>query len=412
MDMSKLDEIKEKLEGFISELKSKLPGGSKDEDDDFDDEFDEDTGEFDVDTDDSTDVDVGGDDDDEEAEASEQDDSDEDEDDEDEDDEDDEDPEGSEKAEKKKKLIRVGLIAVVALLAVDFLIPKDDSEQTDEAALIAQQQAARAKRNKNKKKKRKKKAAENKAAQQKNDTKKDTAQPKEAAKTETPKAADPAPKVAEPVQTPDAPKVVEPVKTPEAPKVVEPVPTAKPVEKAVEQKVAETKTEAPIVDVPPDTNAVPLGMEKRMGESEQPLKLKDDEKSKSLEDQMKKIAKQTDDQKKVEEEKQKMEDSLKYTEPPNYTRPGRGLVYNCVEKHWACVDKFAYFQCRENYRWSKSNNKSTECVIKNVYISEQDCSKVQAYYVNTNEPTDFCEQAGESAEDKSLEDGATELIIQ
>jgi len=79
--------------------------------------------------------------------------------------------------------------------------------------------------------------------------------------------------------------------------------------------------------------------------------------------------------------------------PPNYERTGRGLVYNCTGKHWACVDKLSYFQCRGNEVWSKQNKKNPECVIKNVYASDKDCEAIQGYYVKFNEPTGFCTDA-------------------
>ena len=44
---------------------------------------------------------------------------------------------------------------------------------------------------------------------------------------------------------------------------------------------------------------------------------------------------------KVEEEK------ITYTPPPDYEKLGRGLVYNCDLKHWACVNRVGYFQCQK-----------------------------------------------------------------
>ena len=75
---------------------------------------------------------------------------------------------------------------------------------------------------------------------------------------------------------------------------------------------------------------------------------------------------------------------------PDYAVKGRGLVYNCTGKHWACIDRAGFLACREHMKWSEENKKSPECVVKNVYTSEDDCGVVQLHYVNTNEPTDFC----------------------
>ncbi len=79
-----------------------------------------------------------------------------------------------------------------------------------------------------------------------------------------------------------------------------------------------------------------------------------------------------------------------YVEPPNYLRTGRGLVYNCKEGHWACVDKFSYFTCFENQKWNEENAQSAECVTRDVYASGADCAAIQKFYVNKPEPTDFC----------------------
>ena len=79
-----------------------------------------------------------------------------------------------------------------------------------------------------------------------------------------------------------------------------------------------------------------------------------------------------------------------YIEPPNYLRTGRGLVYNCREGHWACVDKFSYFTCFENQKWNEENVQGAECVTRDVYASGADCAAIQKFYVNKPEPTDFC----------------------
>jgi len=79
-----------------------------------------------------------------------------------------------------------------------------------------------------------------------------------------------------------------------------------------------------------------------------------------------------------------------YASPPDYSVLGRGLVYNCVGKHWACVDRQQYFECRDNMVWSEQNQKSPECVIRNVYANYEDCKTIQIHYINMAEPTDFC----------------------
>lgn len=96
-----------------------------------------------------------------------------------------------------------------------------------------------------------------------------------------------------------------------------------------------------------------------------------------------------------EEEKEKKkelsEKEKSYIAPPNYHLLGRGLVYNCKEKYWACVGKISYFQCGGHQKWSEEYQESPKCVTSNVYSSVKDCETVQAYYVDNNEPTDFCQ---------------------
>ena len=79
------------------------------------------------------------------------------------------------------------------------------------------------------------------------------------------------------------------------------------------------------------------------------------------------------------------------TAPPAYDQIGRGLVYNCKDKYWACVDKPAYVICNKNMKWNKSKGSSAECVVQAIYNSDDDCAKVQKYNVSTNQATGFCQ---------------------
>ncbi len=87
----------------------------------------------------------------------------------------------------------------------------------------------------------------------------------------------------------------------------------------------------------------------------------------------------------------KISDEGPYTAPPSYDQMGRGLVYNCKEKHWACVDKIGYLACNKNMKWNKSNGKPSECVIQNVYSTDDDCAIIQKYNISTNKETKFCD---------------------
>lgn len=69
---------------------------------------------------------------------------------------------------------------------------------------------------------------------------------------------------------------------------------------------------------------------------------------------------------------------------------GRGLVYNCVKQHWACVSKKSYFQCRDHARWSLANSKSPKCVINSVHASLKSCSVSQLIRIEQLSIADFC----------------------
>lgn len=87
----------------------------------------------------------------------------------------------------------------------------------------------------------------------------------------------------------------------------------------------------------------------------------------------------------------KIVEGITETPPPAYDQLGRGLVYNCKDKYWACLDKPAYVTCNKNMKWNKSKGNSAECVVADVYSSEEDCAKVQKYNVSTSASTAFCQ---------------------
>ncbi len=87
-----------------------------------------------------------------------------------------------------------------------------------------------------------------------------------------------------------------------------------------------------------------------------------------------------------------VENYTTYVKAPTYKRRGRGLVYNCKGKHWACVDKFSYFTCYENSKYNEQHKMPQECHVKDVYKTLKDCETVQEHYINTVEPVDFCKK--------------------
>ena len=86
----------------------------------------------------------------------------------------------------------------------------------------------------------------------------------------------------------------------------------------------------------------------------------------------------------------KITEELVETPAPNYEQVGRGLVYNCKDKFWACVDKPAYISCNKNMKYNQKNGKTLQCSTVAIYANEDDCAKVQKYNVSVNEPTNFC----------------------
>lgn len=405
--MSKLDELKEKFEGFLEEVKSKLPSKKKKdaEEEDFDDEFDEATGQVEVDPDaleeedetgEETLVDADG-----GTQAEVEVDAEEDE--EEEESEDDED----EKKKKQKSLIIKGVLGVVLLYLVYDTFMGGESND----GLPPPPANAVKKRNRpaNAKKRRPRRNRQAKADQKNN---KQEQAPKAAAK-DTNKDTGVKKKVVEATAAPTP--TVAPVKTPEPTPVPTPKVVATPAPEPTRAPTPEPKIEEPIEQpvkmdaqaIPPETPEKP--MRKRLGEKVVKVEnsLAMDEKvdeilTKSVKEQMKKVEKEQVDESGIDP-------NMTYVEPPNYRRVGRGLVYNCVGRHWACVDKFAYFQCRENTKWSKVNQKEPECVVSNVYASEKDCGVVQLHYINTNEPTDFCD--GNSASESSEENAPKTKVV-
>lgn len=98
----------------------------------------------------------------------------------------------------------------------------------------------------------------------------------------------------------------------------------------------------------------------------------------------------------IEQQKQLVKDQKvmeeDYQPMPDYEIYGRGLVYNCKGKHWACVNRQAYFQCKRNERWNYVRQNQPECITKDVYASSDDCRTIQVYNINTSVKTEFCRE--------------------
>ena len=81
-----------------------------------------------------------------------------------------------------------------------------------------------------------------------------------------------------------------------------------------------------------------------------------------------------------------------YVAPPDYEYTGRGLVYNCTGKHWACVDGPSYRICEENAAGNKYLKKPVECHPFNVYQNQKGCENMQNRMVSSSAKTNFCNE--------------------
>ncbi|WP_044557660.1 hypothetical protein [Halobacteriovorax marinus] len=346
------DDLKEKIDGLVSSVKSKLPGSKSDDDDEEyeDEEFDEKTEEIDV----SEKLDESDDEYDE---------------DEDEDEEDDED----EAKAKKQKMMRLGLVAIVLVLGASILM--DDGAEEDELPAPAPIARKRPKR----KKKPVKKNVEKNAEKEAQVAKKEAAPTNESPAEETPVA-----------QVPSENTVNEqPSENVEAE-------STSPSETSTEEVVVENE-----LKLNDDSNeeqkaaaVEPLGQDgfesnqdaqtPTLGEGSSDSANSNDDMSNALDNLT-----QADTPEMIEKV---VKEKLEYQEPPNYLETGRGLVYNCTGKHWACVDQTSYINCKKNNDWSKENEKNPECFPSNVYSSFTDCRTIQIHNINTITETEFCKK--------------------
>ena len=75
----------------------------------------------------------------------------------------------------------------------------------------------------------------------------------------------------------------------------------------------------------------------------------------------------------------------------DYEKIGKGLVYNCEGKHWACVNKNEYFNCKKNEELAKDSNAKSPCGISDVYASENDCKEAQLEKINNLSVAQVCQ---------------------
>ena len=143
----------------------------------------------------------------------------------------------------------------------------------------------------------------------------------------------------------------------------------------------------PSIDTPVTTETIKEVKVPKLGETKE----KEKEIDKQVDDLIAKVDQKDEPVTKKVELKDKIVVEEAYVEPPSYEEVGRGLVYNCKEKYWVCVDKPSYVTCNKNLNYNKSHDKTAECVTVNVYNSPEDCSIIQKFYVSTNKSTEFCD---------------------
>lgn len=89
-------------------------------------------------------------------------------------------------------------------------------------------------------------------------------------------------------------------------------------------------------------------------------------------------------------EKENLIQALSPVAAPEYEIIGRGLVYNCAGKHWACIDSVSFKTCQQNYSWNSQKNKEIECYPLDNYDTMEDCAAVQQYKIDSVTDTKFC----------------------
>ena len=192
--------------------------------------------------------------------------------------------------------------------------------------------------------------------------------------------------------------VVEPTTEPvaEEPAVVaEPTPEPVAEEPAVVvEPTTEPVAEEPVVAVEPTTEPAPV--EEPAVVDVPPIKTPTDVSADSVDGQVTSTDESSMTDKILEDlEKQVKKDQPKevkkeYVTPPDYEYKGRGLVYNCAGKHWACVDGPSYKTCENNFSSTTYQKKNIECYPFNVYDTTKSCQMMQNRVVSSNAKTDFC----------------------
>lgn len=295
------------------------------------------------------------------------------------------DEEEESKEKPKKKIGPIHIIAILAIIyfaADEFLIPKEPAAPEGQTSSAEDAMA--------------KKIAE----RRKNKEAADAAKAKDEAAVETPAetpavAEDPAPSDSTPSDIPSVDSTAESTTPTDIP-AEEPTITETPTPPAEEPVIQEPTTpETTITETQPDTDfsdTTPMETipsETGVTESKDTIDggmVVDDESDTNLTDKILQDLEKQANKSTVKSTKKE------YISPPDYEYKGRGLVYNCVGKHWACIDAPSYKACEDNSSSTKTLGKSLECYPFNVYENSKGCENMQRRMVSSSAKTKFCNE--------------------
>jgi hypothetical protein len=202
------------------------------------------------------------------------------------------------------------------------------------------------------------------------------------------------PTVTEPVVTDipsTEPTMTEPVIT--EPVLTEPVVTEPVVTETIETPATEEVTTEPTItdtEVPTEESPAPTPTtEASASESASADTVAETKPAQPVPDISEQILADLENQ--LKEKNKNMPAVNQYVIPPDYDYLGRGLVYNCKGKHWACIDAPSYKNCENNFSFLKQQNKSKECYPVSVFQTDRACQFIQKKKVSGNSETSFCQ---------------------
>ncbi len=67
---------------------------------------------------------------------------------------------------------------------------------------------------------------------------------------------------------------------------------------------------------------------------------------------------------------------------PDYTLGGKGLVYNCISKHFSCVNEEQFEKCSKVKRYSEKYEFKNPCETVSIYKTVHDCDKAIYFWIN------------------------------